>query len=1178
MTQKSYFWRQHTSWQGIGLSAVFATLLLLFLSFSVGLAAPQQGVTLQSLIGDSWLMIDGAVLESAASSGYSTVRNEAILGVERDMLFLDNGLRIEWDGDEGDPTSLDVSGLGGYDLTGKGFMDSIALTVNGINQPVQATLTVYSSENNASEYNIALNTVGQVVLPLSDFDAVLGSGVDFRDVGSIVLQIEGNTAGLSLGSLEMGSSLTAEREVVLVVDQNNNGAVDPNDIVQHNITIDNGSSNASAPLSIVEGVFGRTYGLVNGSVSAGQGQILSGNSSGQQVVHVALGSLAAGQSADISYQISMLSGPAISVTLIVQDGDTPPGSNGDPVSSLNAPFTNGNGDVGFTGGLAAPAGTENFVWFDTGITWRNSDGLPTVLTGAEGTMGVSDSGGFHYSPSTDGDDSVWTHNGVLQIENTPAPGFPPTTTNTFNSRPTMTGNGAAYWVSGFNETGGTSSQGRILYTSANAMSDTISVVIRSDDVISGFVVDRPSGVDFDYRASDDNNNLISVLLMDTGSTTDDGFVYVNGALVARETDPSGDGDNWDNFDVVSINNSGNYVYSGDTDGASTSDEFIAYNGATVIREGDTIGGVQLTSSANVNALSINHLGNGAYTWNIAGTEVLFVSCDMTDVANSTTALLSVNDMVDVDGNGTADATITDFNASTISGPGLDLAEDGMIYLEVDLDYGQGDLEAIIGLETGCAPSTGGPMIEVDPEGLVSIQPTDTQVDQTLTISNTGDADLTWSIDEIPTPADDSLKAGQSILIETGWGEVEFLIDGFCNTATQGDIPWISSNPNAGTTSAGTADDVTVSFDSTSIDLGVLRANLCVTNNSISSTIPVPVILEVPPAPSLILTKTVGLDPNSCSATDTVNIPSGNGGTNVTYCYTVQNSGNITLSIHNLVDDQLGVLLGPDDLFDIAPGATDFYTVSTLITQTTVNTGTWTAANSSGIHNDPAGDTFGVGSVQLDITEFQATSDAGTLTLQMVFSGTISPPGSGNPDDVAGFIDIDRDGSSLTGIPGFTSTFCPMPPMMGIDYFIDISSYNPGPGTMDLVFIDEFNQIAILVGSVNAAFVPDGFTIDIPHSLMEVLGPEEGIVDVAAVVGTTLAPTDCAPDGDVLTSRVDVSGSDTATVTQDNPTGVALSGLEGTTTAVWLPVWLMLLSLAAMVVPAIWLRFSGDRRK
>ena len=72
-------------------------------------------------------------------------------------------------------------------------------------------------------------------------------------------------------------------------------------------------------------------------------------------------------------------------------------------------------------------------------------------------MGISNADGFIYSPSVDGDDSVWSHNGLVLSEGVQAPGFPAGTEGTFNSRPTMIPGGAAYWIAGFNvggQTGG----------------------------------------------------------------------------------------------------------------------------------------------------------------------------------------------------------------------------------------------------------------------------------------------------------------------------------------------------------------------------------------------------------------------------------------------------------------------------------------------------------------------------------------------------------------------------------------------------------------------------------------------------------------------------------------------------------------------------------------------------
>lgn len=393
-------------------------------------------------------------------------------------------------------------------------------------------------------------------------------------------------------------------------------------------------------------------------------------------------------------------------SLVVQAGDTPPPAPG-PVTTLNRPFTDGNGKVGFTGSAG-----ENFVWYDTGITWLSSDGLPTVLTGAEGTMGVSNTGGFIYSPSADGDDSVWTHNGLLLVEGTAAPGYAPPTMNTFNSRPTMIPGGASYWVGGVSYSGGTSSEGRVLYTASDSTPATITPVIASDDLVGGLPIARPAGVGFDYQISDNGSHHIHDLLLDTGSTVNDGIVYVDGAIVARETFPSGGGDNWDNFDAMSINNDGNYLFSGDTDGATASDEFIAYNGVIAVREGDTIDGVTLTTSAFVRALSLNNLGQAAFIWSHSGgIETLFFACDASDLAGSSIALLSTGDDIDFGGGG--NPVVTDFNASNTTSPGPWFAEDGRVFVEVDLDYGNGDIESMIVMDLPICGATDLVINEID---------------------------------------------------------------------------------------------------------------------------------------------------------------------------------------------------------------------------------------------------------------------------------------------------------------------------------------------------------------------------------------------------------------------------------------------------------------------------------
>jgi hypothetical protein len=91
---------------------------------------------------------------------------------------------------------------------------------------------------------------------------------------------------------------------------------------------------------------------------------------------------------------------------------------------------------------------------------------------------------------------------------------------------------------------------------------------------------------------------------------------------------------------------------------------------------------------------------------------------------------------------------------------------------------------------------------------------------------------------------------------------------------------------------------------------------------------------------IALTKTAGTDPAACADTDTVILPPGGG--EVTYCYRVENSGTVTLTLHELWDDRLGQLL--DQPYELQSGGTWWITATAAITTTTVNRATWTAYN------------------------------------------------------------------------------------------------------------------------------------------------------------------------------------------------------------------------------------------
>jgi hypothetical protein len=131
--------------------------------------------------------------------------------------------------------------------------------------------------------------------------------------------------------------------------------------------------------------------------------------------------------------------------------------------------------------------------------------------------------------------------------------------------------------------------------------------------------------------------------------------------------------------------------------------------------------------------------------------------------------------------------------------------------------------------------------------------------------------------------------------------------------------------------------------------------------------------------SIVLTKTVGLDPAQCAGDDTLIVPTGS---TVTYCYTVQNTGTMTLTDHDLDDDVLGPIL-ENFPYTLAPGATVFVTHTATVTETTVNTAIWTARNGTGraLATDSA--TVETRPIGIDLAKTVGTDPAGCATTSVI---------------------------------------------------------------------------------------------------------------------------------------------------------------------------------------------------
>ena len=392
---------------------------------------------------------------------------------------------------------------------------------------------------------------------------------------------------------------------------------------------------------------------------------------------------------------SVALGAVVPGQIVLRTGDLPAGA---PVivENVRAPFVEPDGTVAFDGALIDG---DQFVWRGSQIVWLGSDERAYTLGPAEVAMGTSPAGGFVYGPTIDGDDGLYTHLGVLAVAGQPAPGLPAGTVSTFHARPSMAASGAVWWVAGLDD-GVT--VGRALLRTPTALAGDAQVVLRSGDLVAGLPIASLNGIDDDYQISHGEQHLVVVLQLDSGDPSTDGAVYVDGAVVAREGDPTGDGDQWSNFDLVAIDQAGHHVITGDTNGAITSDEFVAYDGTIVVREGSVLDGVPLGSPAAVRFVSLDDGGRLVHAWSrTGGSETVFLSCDPAQATASAQAVLSTGDELDLNDDGVGDGIFVVDLQPTTGTPGRALGNDGSLYLEVEVDEGGVVEEAMIRLQLSC---------------------------------------------------------------------------------------------------------------------------------------------------------------------------------------------------------------------------------------------------------------------------------------------------------------------------------------------------------------------------------------------------------------------------------------------------------------------------------------------
>ncbi len=176
--------------------------------------------------------------------------------------------------------------------------------------------------------------------------------------------------------------------------------------------------------------------------------------------------------------------------------------------------------------------------------------------------------------------------------------------------------------------------------------------------------------------------------------------------------------------------------------------------------------------------------------------------------------------------------------------------------------------------------------------------------------------------------------------------------------------------------------------------------------------------------------------------------------------------------------------------------------------------------------DPENDTFGSGPTQIDVTSFSAEVTGDDLVIELTFAGAVSPPDSGQPDAVGGFIDIDADQDGLTGDGPWTDFLTGSNATgLGNEFYVDLFSYSAADGAVDVVE----DPTEIVTGRAPVSFTSTTMTVQIPLSL---LGGDDGAVNTAAVVGTAEEPTDKVPNAGYLASGQSVPPAETVYLRND----------------------------------------------
>ncbi len=328
------------------------------------------------ILGDERDIAVTIVQPGIGNNGVSAEVSGGAYSYSQDPTVTSTGI-IQWDGADSSG-ALNPTGLGHIDLTNGLSRDAIQLQVLFVDVPLDMQLEIYSDADHMSalQFQLAggIDTSTELTFPLADFQPVLGSGADIRDVGAIVLKMQSNAApDFVLGSIGRSVILIPTKDNALLIDQDGDGRVSPGDVLRYTVVLNNEDDLYNAGIDNV--IFNDSPGmyteLIVGSVTTSQGAVLQGNAPGDTSVQVSVGHIADGESQTITFDVQIATPFPAGVSQITNQGWVS-ASTGLPVEILtDDPATPEFGDPTITPVFAAP----DFVL-------RKTDGGISTTTGS----------------------------------------------------------------------------------------------------------------------------------------------------------------------------------------------------------------------------------------------------------------------------------------------------------------------------------------------------------------------------------------------------------------------------------------------------------------------------------------------------------------------------------------------------------------------------------------------------------------------------------------------------------------------------------------------------------------------------------------------------------------------------------------------------------------------------